>query len=205
MAAGEGQRHANELGWRGNPGRGRGPQKRHWAFWKRLEVGAWTLLHRGRAGSALLLLPPSAVPVPAGKNTHTRATSRPCFAISVPPWQQKQNERKVRLPYALPPAPAPWRPDHPAPPLEGQVLTKLCRCCQVSTCPCVCISLGSALKSEVVILYHPRGALKEDGRSALDLAESFYSKKKISKGQLKHLKNLCKAALSGVGVNSVLQ
>lgn len=78
MAAGEGKRHANERGWRGNPGRGRGLQRRPRAFWKSLEPDARTLLQRPsgswRLGSGSVSLPPYFFP--CQRETHARERAR---------------------------------------------------------------------------------------------------------------------------------
>ena len=100
-----------------------------------------------------------------------------------------------------------WRPDPPpAPPLEGQVLTKLCHCCQVYACPCACFSSGSALECKVIILYDPRRALGESDKSALNLSRFYWFKKIINQVRsAQTFKNLYRAGLSAVVVNSVLQ
>lgn len=164
MTAGEGQCHANERGWRGNPSRMLGRQKRPGAFWKWLE--------RWRPNPAA-----EARPLPWGGFRTAPASSSPRSSAS----REKHAHSHIQTPEirpddfppllyfcitvtaktkrdsqaALHPAARAgfWRPDpHPAPPLEGHVLTKLCHCCQVYTCPCVCFSSGSALECKVLIL-----------------------------------------------------
>lgn len=164
---------------------GRSGQERSGSGWS---AGARTLLQRrGRslgAGSALLLLPTHRGPQPAGKNTYTHSHIQTpgippgdfppllCYFCTTTTAKTKREDSQAALHPAA--RAGSWRPDTPpAPPLEGQVLTKLCHCCQVYACPCVCFSSGFALECKVIILYDPRRALGESDKSALNLSR-FY-------------------------------
>lgn len=139
------------------------------AFWKWLEPDPTTpLLQRGctlGACSVSPLLPPLPFTGPAGRSINTQqktllGASRPCFAIPVPLWQWEQSAGESEA--ALLPAArtSSWRPDYSSPPLQWQVLTKLCHRCRVYVSPCICFYSGCSFKPKVVILYDPQGALE---------------------------------------------
>lgn len=175
MAAGEGKRHANERGWRGNPGRGRGLHKPLRAFWKWLERGARVLVQRrggslgAGSGSFLHLAFSFANGKQARARAHTRTKNTggllPALALLFLYYRDRKSKAKGKSGCITPYRPRSgcadsYRPDHPVLRLEGQVLTNLCHSCQIRKSPCICLHTCSALKSKVIILYDPREALK---------------------------------------------
>lgn len=174
MAAGEGKRHANERGWRGNPGKGRGLHKRLGAFWKWLKRNGRALVqrHGGSPGAGSGSFSLLACSLASGKQARARAHTRtentggrlPALALLFLYHRDRKSKSKGKSGCMTPYRPrwgcaGSWRPDHPVLRLVGQVL-KLCHSCQIYKSPCVCLYTRSALKSKVLILYDRREALK---------------------------------------------
>lgn len=155
MEAGEGQRHANESGWRGNPGKGVGPAEIGWARsgsgWKatpesrcRGAAAPW-----GRVSSRSRFLLPSAS---REKHTYTTKTLRGDFPpllcyfciIAIGKTKRWGKSGCITLSRSRWGCTGSWGPDFLIRPLEGQVLTKLYHSCQVCIAWCICFYLGCA-------------------------------------------------------------